>query len=286
VNPILVTGATGQLGQELARMIEERSLQDRFVCVGRAEMDLSNPEQMQAFLHSRSWSGILNAGAWTAVDLAETKIDECRAVNAMAPAILAAFAAAQRIPLLQVSTDFVFDGTAHRPLQPEDPCAPLGVYGQTKYEGEQAVLASGARALVLRTAWVYSEFGANFVKTMRRLGAERPELGVVVDQVGTPTWARDLAEACLAAFALPEFPTGVLHYSNQGVCSWYDFAVAIMEESKLQCAVKPIPGSAYPTPAKRPHYSVLDKSKTEQVLGLRIPHWRESLRRCLANLES
>jgi dTDP-4-dehydrorhamnose reductase len=286
---VLVTGSTGQLGQEMAFWVKELGLEEEFQFVGRDVFDLQSPEQMRSFLTTGHWRGIVNTGAWTAVDLAESNRDACFVVNAESPRILAEFASQHQIPMVQISTDFVFDGTWHRPLKSTDPCSPLGVYGQSKYAGEQAVLNSGAQALVIRTAWVYSEFGNNFVKTMRRLGAERSELGVVWDQIGSPTWARDLAKICVDIWSLQDFPkveTGILHYSNEGVCSWYDFAVAIMEESGLQCQVKPIPGSAYPTPAQRPHYSVLDKSEIKAVLGITIPHWRTSLRECIAHLSA
>lgn len=191
------------------------------------------------------------------------------------------------MPLLQVSTDYVFDGTGHRPYTESDEANPQSVYGVTKLAGEQAALEKASGCFVIRTAWLYSTFGNNFVKTMRRLGAERDSLNVVFDQIGSPTYARDLAEAIVAA--LPKLKPGVkeiYHFSDEGVCSWYDFAVAIMALSGLKCVVKPIESKDYPTPAKRPFYSVLNKGKIKKDLGIEIRHWSESLKDCVEKLNN
>lgn len=282
---ILVTGKTGQLGQEIQELVSLQNRLDQFVFVGRDQMDLESEASIRsAFEVLGPFRAVVNAGAWTAVDKAESEIEACRQVNANAPKVLAELCASAGIPLIQISTDFVYDGSKSSPYQESDSTGPLGIYGLTKLEGEQFLQEQNSRFMVIRTSWVYSKYGNNFVKTMRRLGSERPQLGVVADQIGTPTWARDLAEVVLLALDAHEFPTGIYHYSNQGVASWYDFAVAIMELSGLDCIVRPIPASAYPTPAKRPSFSVMDKSKIESALGIQIPHWRASLQKCITSL--
>lgn len=285
MNKILVTGKNGQLGQELRDLVLG-SRQDEFVFLGREEMDLSSEESIvQAFEKWGPFRAVVSAGAWTAVDKAESEVEGCRAVNAAAPRILAELCAKSQIPMIQVSTDFVYGGSKSSPYLETDAVDPLSIYGLTKKEGEDEVLAANPLSMIIRTSWVYSKYGNNFVKTMRRLGAERPNLGVVSDQIGTPTWARDLAEVILLALDAEQFPRGIFHYSNQGIASWYDFATAIMEISDLSCKVRPILAQAYPTPAKRPSMSVMDKSKIEQTLGIEIPHWRQSLRDCIAQMD-
>ena len=270
---LLVTGANGQLGQELRLLLGNRA-----VYVGHDELDIADEAAVKAFFEAQSFDFVINCAAYTAVDKAEDDAEAADRANRLGPALLARYGRR----MVHVSTDYVFDGTSCRPYRENDAPNPVSVYGRTKLAGEAAVLNEAETAVIIRTAWVYSSFGKNFVKTMRRLGAERDSLGVVFDQVGTPTYAADLASAIVAM--LPQIAPGmkdVYHYSNEGVTSWYDFAVAIMEESGLSCAVRPIESSEYPTRAVRPSYSVLNKTKIKKTFGLSIPHWRDSLRRCV-----
>jgi len=273
---LLVAGACGQLGNEL-----RLRLGDAAVYVDRDELDITDENAMRSFFAGQSFDFVINCAAYTAVDKAEDDFENADRINRLGPALLAKYG--RRV--LQVSTDYVFDGTAHLPYKEEDAVNPVSVYGTTKLAGEQAVLAEAETAIILRTAWLYSSFGANFVKTMRRLGEERASLGVVFDQAGSPTYAADLADAIIAI--LPQIRPGtkeIYHYSNEGVASWYDFAVAIMAESGLPCAVRPIESREYPTRAARPAYSVLNKTKIKRDFGLIIPHWLDGLKRCIAKL--
>jgi len=273
---LLVTGANGQLGNELRLL-----LGDSAVYVDRDELDITDESAVKAFFEAQSFEFVINCAAYTAVDKAEDDFEAADRINRRGPALLAKYG--RRI--IQVSTDYVFDGTAHLPYKEEDAVNPVSVYGSTKLAGEEVVLAEAETAVVVRTAWLYSSFGANFVKTMRRLGAERDSLGVIFDQIGTPTYAADLAAAIVAM--LPQIKPGmkeIYHYSNEGVASWYDFAVAIMRESGLSCAVRPLETSEYPTKATRPAYSVLNKAKIRRGFGLVIPHWMDGLKRCIAKL--
>ena len=222
---------------------------------------------------------IVNCAAYTAVDKAEKEPNQADAINHLAVKSLANIAKSQSIKLIHISTDYVFDGTAHKPYKESDSTNPQSVYGKTKLDGEQAMQAiNPVNSIIIRTSWVYSEFGNNFVKTMLRLGKERDELNVVCDQIGTPTNARDLAKAILETIPqLTNDNVEIYHYSNAGVCSWYDFAQTIFEINNIKCQVKPIPSEAYPTPAKRPYYSVIDKGKIVKKFDLDINHWRTSL---------
>ena len=270
---LLVTGANGQLGSELRRRLGGQA-----VYAGRTDLDIADEPAVRAFFAARRFDAIINCAAYTAVDRAEDESDAADRINRYGAALLAKYG--RRI--IHISTDYVFDGMAHLPYRETDTPHPLSAYGRTKLAGEEAVLEEAETAVIIRTAWLYSSFGANFVKTMRRLGAERTTLGVVFDQIGTPTYAADLADAITAI--LPQITPGVkeiYHYSNEGVASWYDFAVAIMKQSGLACEVVPIESSAYPTKAVRPAYSVLNKAKIRTRFGLRIPHWEDGLRRCV-----
>lgn len=282
---ILVTGANGQLGSALRTLVGDDA---RFTFAGRDTVDLSDIERLNAFLEASAFDAVINCAAYTAVDKAETDASGADAVNRRAVEALAAAAKRKKMTLVHVSTDYVFDGKSHRPYTEEDPTAPQGVYGQSKRDGEKALMAVNPRhSAIIRTSWVYSEDGGNFVKTMLRLGKSREELGVVYDQVGAPTYARDLAQAILVL--LPQLQndgTEIFHYSNEGVCSWYDFAKAIFDLSDVECRVRPIETREYPTPAVRPHYTVLNKAKIKSRFGLAIPYWRDSLRACLTNLEA
>ena len=269
----LVTGANGQLGQELRLL-----LGDRAEYAGRAELDITDEAAVSAFFAARKFDAVINCAAYTAVDKAEDDAEAADRANRVGPELLARYGR----NIIQISTDYVFDGTAHLPYRESDAPNPVSVYGRTKLAGEEAALREADTAIVIRTSWVYSSFGNNFVKTMRRLGAQRESLGVVFDQVGTPTYAADLAASIVAV--LPQIRPGmkeIYHYSNEGVASWYDFACAIMEESGLSCAVRPIESAEYPTRAARPAYSVLNKAKIKKDFGLSIPHWRSSLKMCL-----
>lgn len=279
---VLVTGANGQLGRELV----EHAPPVELLALNRDALDITDANTTMERIAALSPDVVINAAAYTAVDRAEEEPERARRVNVDGAANLARACASLGSRLLHVSTDFVFDGGAGTPYRPEDATAPLGMYGKTKLEGEVAVREILPRALILRTGWVYSRFGGNFVRTMLRLMGERESLNVVCDQVGTPTWAAGLAGALWDFAARPDLG-GTYHWSDAGACSWYDFAVAIAEEGRAcgllsrPVAVHPIPASDYPTPARRPAYSVLDKSATWSVLGRQGVHWREQLRRML-----
>lgn len=280
---VLVTGAAGQVGRALAAAAPQ-DIQAHFL--DRQDLDVGDAEQVRACVSALQPDVIINAAAYTAVDKAESDEASALRANAAAPLNLARTG----VRLIQISTDFVFSGNASTPYQPSDPAAPLGVYGRSKLAGENAVLdALGAKALVVRTAWVYEAYGHNFLQTMLRLFRERGQVGVVDDQIGTPTAARSLAEV-LWLFAKRPDLSGVYHWTDAGVASWYDFAVAIAEEVAArnligrEVTVSPITTRDYPTPAKRPAYSVLDKRLTLQALGLRPRHWRGVLRSVMEDL--
>jgi len=284
---ILVTGADGQLGSELRLLAVESQYQFLFTDV--AELDLTSKDAVVVFFNSHKIDYCINCAAYTAVDKAELDSDLANKINATAVENLAAACENNGAVLIHISTDFVFDGTAFRPINETDNPNPISVYGRTKLEGERQALAACSRTIILRTSWLYSTFGNNFVKTMLRLAETRNELNVIFDQTGTPTYACDLARLIVEIIdfgitkgLLEKY--GIYHYSNEGVASWYDFAKAIFEEKTIDIKVNPILTSGYPTPAKRPHFSVMDKSKIKSVFGIAIPHWRESLRVCLSKL--
>ena len=275
---LLVFGQTGQIARELQRLAPEA----RFL--GRAEADLSDPTACAAVI--AGCDAVINAAAWTAVDKAETEEAAATLVNGSAPGAMARVCAAQGIPFAHVSTDYVFDGQGTRPFAPSDPVAPLNAYGRSKRAGEQAVMDAGARALVLRTSWVVSAHGANFVKTMLRLGRERESLKVVADQIGGPTPARAIAEALLTATrAMREgAPGGIHHFSGSPDTSWADFAGEIMVQAGLPCRIEDIPTEAYPTPARRPANSRLDCSAFTAAFGVARPDWRAHLTQIIEDL--
>jgi dTDP-4-dehydrorhamnose reductase len=283
---ILVTGSRGQLGSELQK-IQKITGRQGWMFMDLPELDITDTQKVALLCRERSIGAIVNCAAWTAVDKAESESGGAFRVNRDGAAVLAAAAMQTGAFLLHVSTDYVFDGSSERPYREDDPVAPCGVYGHSKWEGEEAIRASGCSYMIIRTSWLYSVYGQNFVKTMLRLGRERQSIGVVFDQVGTPTWAADLAGAIVSI--LDRFDSGqhyaeTYHYSNEGVCSWYDFARAIMDAEGLACKVRPIESSDYPTPARRPHFSVLNKKKIREAWALEIPHWHESLLRMLEEL--
>ena len=281
---ILITGANGQLGNEM-RVLSAENKEYTYFFTDVAELDICNAQAILDFVKANDINVIVNCAAYTAVDKAEESIELCTKLNADAVGYLAEAAEANGAEFIQISTDYVFDGTAHVPYQETEPTCPNSVYGHTKLAGEQNALTLCTRSMVIRTAWLYSTFGNNFVKTMIRLGKERDSLGVIFDQIGTPTYARDLARAIFAAIRQGVVP-GIYHFSNEGVCSWYDFTKAIHRLAGITtCQVKPLHTEEYPTPAKRPHYSVLDKSKIKATFGIEVPYWEESLQECIAQLK-
>lgn len=282
---ILVTGAGGQLGSELRDLARKATGGHRFFFTDVAELDITDRAAVERYVRENGIGLLINSAAFTAVDRAETAGDIVDLLNHRAPEGLAAVMYAAGGIMLHVSTDYVFDGTAHRPYVETDAPCPASAYGRTKLAGEEAVLRACPDAVVVRTAWLYSTFGNNFVKTMLRLGRERNELGVVFDQVGTPTYARDLARALLAMVDKGLQP-GVYHFTNEGVCSWYDFACEVHRLAGIaNCRVRPLRTEEYPTPAVRPHYSVLDKTKVKRTYDLEIPWWQDALRECITRLE-
>lgn len=284
---VVVTGAGGQLGRELTLTA---SSDVECIAFDRQSLDIVDPAAIYDLLQHKQPQLLINTAAYTAVDKAEVEPDLAMDVNARGPGHLATACAAAGVRMIHVSTDFVFDGEAARPYQPDAPTAPVSEYGRSKLAGERAVHSALPGALIVRTSWVYSRFGANFVKTMLRLMSERDELGVVCDQVGTPTWARGLANALWAAADRPQLQ-GTYHWSDAGVCSWYDFAQAIYEEGRSvgllegEVKIKPIPGSSYPTPAHRPAYSVLDKTSSWRDFETQGVAWREQLRAMLLDMK-
>ncbi|MEE1001130.1 MAG: dTDP-4-dehydrorhamnose reductase [Bacteroidales bacterium] len=279
---ILVTGGNGQLGQSL-KTLTEKNTDYNFIFVDKEEAELTDNKAISRLFETNSLYAVLHFAAYTAVDKAESETNLCKAINTDATATIARLCETYSTKLLVISTDFVFDGSKTTPYLPSDKPNPLSVYGKTKYEGEQMALQNCKHCLVIRTSWLYSEYGNNFVKTMLRLGSDRKELGVVFDQTGTPCYARDLAKVVLLCLD-KDFEGQILHFSNEGVCSWYDFALKIMQLGKKDCHVRPIRTADYPTPASRPAYSVLDKADIKQFLGIEIPHWEESLNECLKRL--
>ena len=281
---ILLTGCNGQLGNEI-QLLEKDYGQHRFFNTDVAELDITNQLAVADFVGRNGIDGIINCAAYTAVDKAEDNKELCTTLNTVAPAYLAAAVEKRGGWIVQVSTDYVFNGKAHKPYVETDTPSPDSVYGSTKLAGELGVQKFCKRAMVIRTAWLYSTFGNNFVKTMIRLGKERAELGVVFDQIGTPTYAGDLAKAIMTAVEKGIKP-GVYHFSNEGVISWYDFTKAIHRIAGITtCKVRPIHTSEYPTPANRPHFSVLDKTKIKETYDMEIPYWEESLHKCIEKLK-
>jgi len=319
---ILVTGANGQLGSEIKELVDKAATlvaqESTFFFTDRETLDITNFHAMEEFIDTNEIDTIVNCAAYTAVDKAETDAYNADAINHVAVKDMAKLSKEKGLKLIHISTDYVFNGKNYMPYKEDDATAPNGVYGQTKLDGEHAILEIAPKgAIIIRTSWVYSTYGANFVKTMLRLGKERQELGVIFDQVGTPTYARDLAQVILDILPkigseVTSFPTSSLgmqidgnvtspsmhsqagalkrdgveiyHYSNEGVLSWYDFAKEIMRMAKLTCQVNPIETKEYPTPAVRPHYSLLNKAKIKKDFNITIPYWKDSLDDCLRKL--
>jgi dTDP-4-dehydrorhamnose reductase len=290
IKAILVTGSTGQLGQSIQAIAADYPDYE-FVFATRQQLDLSNEASITAYFANKTFDIIINCAAHTAVDKAESEAELANQINNLAVQQLANFALQKNAKLIHISTDYVFNGRQCHPYLETDSVEPQSVYGLTKLNGEQAIQNTlKSNAVIIRTGWVYSEYGNNFVKTMLKLGNERDSLNVIFDQVGTPTYAKDLAIAIMSivqspAFKQVDFKTNTVHFSNEGVASWYDFAKTIFELTNLQCQVSPIETKDYPTPATRPHYSVLNKAKIKQTYHLAIPYWKDSLKQCLTVLQ-
>lgn len=281
---ILITGCNGQLGNEM-QLLEKDNPQHTYFNTDVAELDITDQAAIEKFVEDNEIDGIVNCAAYTAVDKAEDNEALCQRLNAEAPAYLAHAVGQRGGWMIQISTDYVFDGTKHTPYVEDDETCPNSVYGRTKLVGELNVQKLCERSMIIRTAWLYSTFGNNFVKTMIRLGKERPVLGVIFDQIGTPTYARDLAVAIMTAINEGIVP-GIYHFSNEGVTSWYDFTKAIHRIAGIkECQVRPLHTAEYPTPANRPHYSVLDKTRIKTVYGIEIPYWEDSLEECVGKLK-
>lgn len=280
---ILITGCNGQLGNEM-QLLEKENPQHIYFNTDVAELDITDQQAIERFVDENAIDGIVNCAAYTAVDKAEANETLCQLLNAEAPAYLAHAVGRRGGWMIQISTDYVFDGTKHTPYVEDDDTCPNSVYGRTKLVGEINVQKLCERSMIIRTAWLYSTFGNNFVKTMIRLGNEKPELGVIFDQIGTPTYARDLARVIMTAVNQGIRP-GIYHFSNEGVTSWYDFTKAIHRLAGITtCRVRPLHTVEYPTPAARPHYSVLDKTKIKQTYGIDIPYWEKSLGDCIKHI--
>jgi len=281
---ILVTGSSGQLGSELQELSSEYNY--NFFFTDRNSLDISDVNAVEEFVEKNDINTIVNCAAYTVVDKAETDKVNADAINHIAVKNMAAIAKEKNIKLIHISTDYVFDGTNFKPYSEDDTTNPTGVYGSTKLDGENALRQiNPSNAVIIRTSWVYSSYGANFVKTMLRLGKEKESLGVIFDQVGTPTYARDLARTILDI--LPNVnneKVEIYNYSNEGVLSWYDFVKEIMRMAKLNCNINPIETKEYPTPAKRPHYSLLNKAKIKKEFNISIPYWKDSLDECLRKM--
>ena len=281
---ILITGANGQLGNEM-RVLSAAHPQHTYFFTDVQELDICDADAVRAFIADSRVDVVVNCAAYTDVDKAEDNPELCDRLNPLAPGYLAEAAEAMGAALIQVSTDYVFDGTAHVPYREDDTPCPNSVYGRTKLAGEQVLQQVCPDAIIVRTAWLYSTFGNNFVKTMLRLGTERDTLNVIFDQVGSPTYAADLAKAIFAIIEAPEKVPGIYHFTNEGVCSWYDFTVSIHRIAGITCKVVPIESDAYPVRTPRPHYSVLNKAKIKQTYGIEIPHWEDALQRCITELD-
>lgn len=279
----LVFGASGQLGQCLAHVARERGTTG-LLFLAEAQANILNPEGLATLFAEQRPAYVINCAAYTAVDKAEDEVDLARRINRDGVENLARLCAEHGTTLIQISTDFVFAGAGNEPLTETAETTPLGIYGLTKLEGEQVIPTITEQYFTLRTSWLYSEFAGNFVKTMRKLGRERDELRVIWDQVGTPTYAIDLAGVVLGIIESGSTAYGLYHYSNEGLTSWYDFATAIFELSKIEVKTTPIRTAEYPTKATRPPFSVMDKTKIKTALGVAIPHWRTSLKTCLERL--
>ena len=282
---VLITGANGQLGSEI-RVASPLFPQFRFFFTDVQELDICDKDAVRAFVTENKIEAIVNCAAYTAVDKAEDDPETCYKINRDAVEILAEVAREFKLQIIHVSTDYVFDGKSFLPYSEEMAVSPSTVYGKSKLEGETVLTEICPDAVIVRTSWLYSSFGNNFVKTMLRLGREKENLTVIFDQIGTPTYAADLAEAILSILASGNPQPGIYHYSNEGVCSWYDFTRSIHRFAGITCNLTPIESKEYPVRTPRPHFSVLNKAKIKQTFGIAIPHWEDSLEKCIRLLIS
>ncbi len=285
---ILITGANGQLGSDL-RVITPTHTDLLCVFTDIETLDITDSQKLKLFLDEHAFDWLINCAAYTAVDKAEMEVDKAYLINKTAVELLASECKQRNIRLIQISTDYVYDGCTWNPYLEGDATNPKSVYGASKLAGEQALIDSGAEYLIIRTSWLYSSFGGNFVKTIRRLATERPQINIIYDQIGSPTYSHDLALTIINIIKQISYSANrnlneILHYANEGVCSWYDFAKAIVELSNYNCKVNPIETSDYPTPAKRPAYSVCNKKKIKTLYQIEIPYWKDSLANCIAKL--
>lgn len=282
---ILITGSKGQLGNEM-QQAAVRFPDFNYIYTDVAELDICDKSALDAFVKANNVNVIVNCAAYTAVDKAEDDVELCYKINRDAVRNIAEVANDNKVKVVHVSTDYVFDGTNYLPYTEDMPVCPATVYGKSKLEGEQALLENCKESVILRTAWLYSSFGNNFVKTMIKLGTERDSLGVIFDQVGSPTYAADLADVILQLLSNKTFIPGIYHFSDEGVCSWYDFTKTIHRMANITCDVKPIETKDYPARTPRPHFSVLNKGKIKSTYGISIPHWEVSLEKCIGLLHN
>ena len=280
---ILVTGSNGQLGNDLRLVVEEKDKVNNYFFTDVEELDITNKSDVSQFFHANNINVVVNCAAYTNVDKAEDESEIADLINHIGVKNLAEACKDKDGFLIHISTDYVFDGTKNTPYTETDETKPLGVYGETKLRGENAIISSGCEYVIIRTSWLYSSFGNNFLKTMQRLTAEKESIKVVFDQVGTPTYAGDLANVIYTIIQRDEadIKNQIYHFSNEGVCSWYDFAVAINEAYGHNCNVKPCHSNEFPSKVRRPSYSVLDKTKIKNELGVEIQYWHDSLYRCI-----
>jgi dTDP-4-dehydrorhamnose reductase len=281
---ILVTGANGQLGSEIQEL--SNNFEANYFFTDRNSLDITDQNALINYIQTNNIDTIINCAAYTAVDKAESDIENTNKVNHLSVKYMAEIAKEKNIKFVHVSTDYVFDGKNYKPYTEDDTVSPNGIYGKTKLDGEKALQEINPKnSIIIRTSWVYSSYGANFVKTMLRLGKEKEQLGVIFDQVGTPTYAKDLAYTILEILPkIDNVNVEIYNYSNEGVLSWYDFSKEIMRMAKLKCEVNPIETKEYPTPATRPHYSLLNKAKIKKTFNITIPYWKDSLDECLKKL--
>lgn len=281
---ILVLGASGQLGQCIKKIAVEKNKQNDLIFPEEHTADILDKTMLKSLFEETNPSYVINCAAYTAVDKAEDDIELCRKVNAIGALNIALLCKDFGAAMIHISTDFVFRGDLPDLLKENDPAAPINIYGLTKLEGEREIQANLPEHFIFRTSWLYSEYGNNFVKTMLRLGGERSELNVIADQIGTPTYAMDLAKLLLMVAQQNKKEYGLYHYSNEGVASWYDFASGVFELGNMAVKVRPIPTSQYPARAIRPKFSVMDKTKVKEIFGIEVPHWRQSLQECIDKL--
>lgn len=282
---ILITGAKGQLGKSIHKLSSHYP-EFSFMYTDETELNISQEQEVTAFFNQHAFDAVINCAAYNDVDQAEKNFELAKTINAFGPAFLAQTAKRNKCRFIHVSSDYVFNGKGHRPYQEEDSCQPTSAYGKSKLLGEDMVSQVNEKAMIIRTSWLFSEFGNNFLKTMLKYGQERDELRVVFDQIGTPTYATDLARAILEILSneVNGEDQSLYHFSNEGVASWYDFATEIMKAAKIDCKVSAIESHEYPLPAKRPYYSVMNKAKIKKDFNLKIPHWRTSMLQCIETL--